>query len=232
MRYMDLVCLTIGTAFISAAIHVCLARIVIVYGEQYSRFRPWTHTVTFITCDLISVVLQAAGVAIADQAADVARCGRPYHGYWAFASSCRFGALRKSLLNLDGELGISEECSPSVEGAQFKYFLCCELPYLLLPTFIQNTNQLLSHLPRLWPFLFWSASVSVSLNLAVGLGALANDQITFMILEGAIIISGSTALAFFHPERAFDGSWAKADINSALASGWPEYYGRWWPGGI
>lgn len=68
MRYLSLmrsnryiICLTIGPAFFSAAIYLCLARIVVIYGENLSRVRPRTYTITFITCDLIALVLQATG---------------------------------------------------------------------------------------------------------------------------------------------------------------------------
>ena len=63
-----LVCLTIGPAFLSASIYLCLARIVVIYGEGISRFRPAFYTVTFICCDLLSLLLQAAGGAIASGA--------------------------------------------------------------------------------------------------------------------------------------------------------------------
>ena len=63
-----LVCLTIGPAFLSAAIYLCLARILVVYGVTISRFSPRTYTITFMTCDFISLLLQAVGGAIADTA--------------------------------------------------------------------------------------------------------------------------------------------------------------------
>jgi hypothetical protein len=63
-----LVCLTIGPAFLSASIYLCLARIVVVFGEGISRFRPAIYTITFICCDFFSLLLQAAGGAIASGA--------------------------------------------------------------------------------------------------------------------------------------------------------------------
>lgn len=59
-----LICLTIAPAFFTAAIYLCLGRIVIVYGEDISRLRPRTYTIIFITCDVIALILQAAGGAI------------------------------------------------------------------------------------------------------------------------------------------------------------------------
>ena len=48
-------------------------------------------------------------------------------------------------------------------------------------------------------------------ELSGGFGsALANDQITFMILEGAMIVSACLCLTLFHPGRAFAGGWKSA----------------------
>jgi hypothetical protein len=41
-------------------------------------------------------------------------------------------------------------------------------------------------------------------------GKLANDEVTFMILEGAVIICASLALTAFHPGKAFAGNWVAA----------------------
>lgn len=49
-------------------IYLCLARIVVVYGENLSRFKPRTYTIVFCTCDFICLVLQALGGAIASTA--------------------------------------------------------------------------------------------------------------------------------------------------------------------
>jgi hypothetical protein len=65
-----LLCLTIGPAFLPAAIYLCLARIVVAYGEDASRFRPATYTLIFCGCDFLSLLLQAIGGAIASSATD------------------------------------------------------------------------------------------------------------------------------------------------------------------
>jgi hypothetical protein len=61
--------LTLGPAFLTAAIYLCLARIVVVYGETNSRFKPRTYSIAFMISDLVALVLQAAGGAIAASAA-------------------------------------------------------------------------------------------------------------------------------------------------------------------
>jgi hypothetical protein len=63
-----LVTLTIAPAFLSAAVYLCMARIVVVYGEERSRFRPRTYTIMFSSCDFLALLLQAAGGAIASTA--------------------------------------------------------------------------------------------------------------------------------------------------------------------
>lgn len=56
-----LVGLTIGPAFFSAAIYLCLSRVIAVFGTRLSYFRARTITAVFIGCDVISLVLQAGG---------------------------------------------------------------------------------------------------------------------------------------------------------------------------
>lgn len=63
--YRSLVTLTIAPAFLSASIYLCLARIVVTYGETISRIKPRTYTILFMSCDSVSLLLQAAGGAIA-----------------------------------------------------------------------------------------------------------------------------------------------------------------------
>jgi hypothetical protein len=63
-----LVGLTIGPAFFSAAIYLCLARIIAVYGNSLSWLTPRFITCFFIACDFLSLVLQAAGGALASLA--------------------------------------------------------------------------------------------------------------------------------------------------------------------
>ena len=63
-----LVGVTIGPALFSAAIYLCLARIIAIYGHGLSYFTPRTITILFVCSDLLSLVLQAAGGAIASTA--------------------------------------------------------------------------------------------------------------------------------------------------------------------
>ncbi|KAJ8096426.1 RTA1 like protein-domain-containing protein [Lipomyces tetrasporus] len=62
---MQICCLTIGPAFISAGTYLCLRRIVYTFGPTNSRLAPEWYTRVFIPCDVISLVLQAVGGALA-----------------------------------------------------------------------------------------------------------------------------------------------------------------------
>lgn len=44
-------------------------------------------------------------------------------------------------------------------------------------------------------------------------GPLANNEISFMILEGAMIVIATTCLTFLHPGIAFGKSWEEADFH-------------------
>ena len=57
--------LTIGPAFFSAAVYLSLGRIIAIFGSGLCWFKPKTITLAFISCDFLSLVLQAAGGAIA-----------------------------------------------------------------------------------------------------------------------------------------------------------------------
>ena len=60
-----LITLTIGPVFIAAAIYLTLGRIVVVYGENVSRLLPRSYTTFFLGCDIVSLLVQAAGGGIA-----------------------------------------------------------------------------------------------------------------------------------------------------------------------
>ena len=63
-----LVGLTIGPAFFSAAIYLCLSRIITIFGSELSWLAPKTITLLFVSFDFFSLILQAAGGAMASVA--------------------------------------------------------------------------------------------------------------------------------------------------------------------
>jgi len=67
---MQICCLIIAPAFNSAAIYLVLKHVTLCFGERWSRIKPRLYTYIFITGDLISLVLQAVGGAMAATAHD------------------------------------------------------------------------------------------------------------------------------------------------------------------
>lgn len=65
-----LIGLTIGPAFLTASIYLCLGRIITIYGVNLSLLKPRTVSILFVFCDFISLLLQAIGGAIASTADD------------------------------------------------------------------------------------------------------------------------------------------------------------------
>lgn len=60
--------MTIAPVFFTAAIYLTLARIIVHYGIHNSRLSPKTYSITFMTSDVIALILQSVGGGIADQA--------------------------------------------------------------------------------------------------------------------------------------------------------------------
>ncbi|CAI7572993.1 unnamed protein product [Penicillium glandicola] len=193
-----LICLTIGPAFISASIYVCLGRIVVVYGEHISRLRPRTYTIVFILCDLISLLLQAAGGAItsivdADQE-DLAQAG----------------------INI-----MIAGLASQVASLAIFMVLCLDFAWK-----VRNSHQKLNpeiHMTDLRNSIRWKAflaglalatltifirSVFRVAELQSGFhSSLANNEVAFMILEGAMIVIALLCLTILHPGICFVGQW-------------------------
>jgi hypothetical protein len=63
-----LIDLTIAPVFMAAGVYLCLARIVMVYGEELSWIKARSYTLLFCCCDFFSLVLVALGGGIAAEA--------------------------------------------------------------------------------------------------------------------------------------------------------------------
>ena len=194
-----------------------MARIIVVFGVEISRFYPATYTITFVFCDLFSLLLQAAGGAIASGATDPAKdqmginimiaglstqiaslaifmilCGEfAYRAYKnPFQWDPAYTGLRQKLLF---KAFVFSGFRPS-----FHFYVCrsCRITGLGLATITVFVRSC-----------FRVAELRGGFH-----GPLANQEITFMILEGAMIIIASLCLTVFHPGVAFHGVWHQADF--------------------
>jgi len=219
-----LVCLTIGPAFLSASIYLCLARIVVIFGERISRFRPAFYTITFICCDFISLLLQAAGGAIASGA------NTPSQDQMGI--NIMIGGLSTQVASLVLFLALCVEfafrCYQQVSewdpaystlrgSLKFKAFLGGKNPWeprshkLLLT---RDLALLVSTIAILIRSSFRVAELSGGFH-----GALANNETTFMVLDGVMIIAAIAVLTVLHPGVSFQGAWSAANFTLRKSAG-------------
>ncbi|KAH8598984.1 RTA1 like protein-domain-containing protein [Bisporella sp. PMI_857] len=211
--------LTIAPAFLSAAIYLCLARIVVVYGEEKSRFRPRTYTLLFCACDFLSLLLQAVGGAIASSTDTqsgtqtginimLAGLGFQVFSLALFATACIEFAYRV------------------YQSSQIPLHPYAQQIRTTTPSSIRSGAALSASLAESRPFRFFLISISVATlvifirsifrvaELSEGFdGKLANDEVSFMILEGAMIAIACITLTVFHPGPCFQGDWRAANFH-------------------
>jgi hypothetical protein len=195
-----LVCLTLAPALFSAAIYLCLGRIVVVYGENLSRFQPRTYTLIFCGFDLFSLVLQGTGGGI--------------------ASTANTNSTVQSGINIM----LAGLCF-QVASLAFFAILCADFAYRLYKN-PQDWSEQYVQLYRskrfsaficglcLATFTIFVRSVFRVAELSGGFrGPLANNQISFMILEGVMVIIATTCLTLLHPGVSFQGAWSAANFS-------------------
>jgi len=197
---MYLVTLTIAPALLTAAIYLCLARIVTVYGAHLSFFKPRTYTVVFCTCDFISLVLQAVGGAIAsisntlsgkNLGKNIMLAGLGFQvfslilfllcsGEFAFRVIKNKGSWNPRYINL-------------LHSGLFKSFL--------VGLFVAVVT-------------IFARSVYRCVELSGGFnGSLfVSDEALFMVLEGVMIVIATTCLTVLHPAVCFQGAWHEANF--------------------
>ncbi|CAI6333310.1 unnamed protein product [Periconia digitata] len=192
---MNLVPLTIAPALFTGGIYLCLGRVITAIGAENSRIKPKMYTYIFVGADLVSLILQAIGGAMASMAND--DDGRDL-GVNIMIAGLIFQVVSMSLFGIWGD-------------------------------FVLRTNKAKKNgtLSRIQPPLYsqlrssgnlkwfqWSLAVATILiyirciyrvaELWGGFQShLANDEVTFMIFEGPLIIIAVSAMAMFHPGRVF-----------------------------
>ncbi|KAF4635722.1 hypothetical protein G7Y89_g2373 [Cudoniella acicularis] len=207
MFLMYLILLTIAPAFLTAGIYLCLARIVIVYGEHLSRFLPRTYTFIFCTCDFVSLVLQGAGGGIAS------------------TSNTTSGT------NLGKNLMLAGLVFQVVSLVLFA--ICCgEFGYRVLQNKgNRNPKHTLVCSSTIFKAFLWGlfiASLTITIRSTYRCVELAggfqgelfrSDEPMFMILEAVMIVIATACLTFLHPGEAFQGAWHEATFNYFPANG-------------
>ncbi|CEJ60772.1 hypothetical protein PMG11_09334 [Penicillium brasilianum] len=194
-----LICTTIAPTFTAAAVYLTLARIVVVYGEGISRIRPRTYTLLFSGLDLIALVVIAVGGGMAAVVVLQWKIDRGTH--------IMVAGLAVQVVSLVIFLALCFEYSLRVR----KYRGDLNPKYAVLrqsPRF----KRFLYALAAATIFLFIRAVYRVA-ELSGGFrGKLAQDQVLFMVLDGAMVLLACIILTVFHPGSAFGGAWKDASF--------------------
>jgi hypothetical protein len=228
------VCLTIGPAFLSAAIYLSLSRLIVIYGAHIAPFAPKTYSYVFIGCDVISLILQATGGALA-ASADTKSAQNT--GVNVMIAGLVFQVASIGLfmvLSLDFLRRVKRARSlnkdPKFEELRarsyFKFFPFGMLYHL---SWMSNNHALFSSLRKLTPSLCTALAFAImaifircvyrvaELHGGFG-GKLANDQVTFLILEGPFIMAAGLSLVIFHPGVCLSGAWKAAGWGKAASA--------------
>ncbi|KAI2786374.1 Efflux pump himE [Penicillium oxalicum] len=200
-----LVCLTVAPAFISAVIYICFYRVTMIYGHSLFGLKPRILAIIFICCDVICLILQAAGGAIASLSNGTSKEARA-----------------------QGDMGINI----MIAGLAFQVvsllvFLSCAA-YYLWAVHRKNPGLGASTVNRgLWrAFLASLAVAAIAIfvrsvyrvaELREGFqGKLAGDEVLFMILEGAMIVITTAALTVFHPGFCLGVPWKLKAVETSI----------------
>lgn len=227
-----LIPLTIAPAFVTASIYLCLARIVHVLDPNLvsSRLKPMTYTKIFVTFDLISLILQGAGGGLAatandkagsDLGIDVMMAGLAFQviALVIFVSLCGDFAWR-----LHKAKGSPSKRDLFRFSAPKQYDTSKSREWTLTPNdTMHNASYDTIKRSRMFRSFILALAAAVVLilirssyrlaELKDGFnGHLANDQVSFMILEGPMIILACVFLTVCHPGFALKGMWSMKEF--------------------
>lgn len=175
----------------------------VIYAPDRARFRPQVYTYIFIACDVIALILQAAGGAVAsttppDSPSLQAGIDTMVAGVaWQVFVLALFAALSFEFwMRVRPRGGVQPPLNPAFADLRARPSF---QPYFIVAVFLAGV------------FIF-VRSIFRCAELSGGFhGPLANDEVTFMVLEGTMIILACVLLTAFHPGLAIGAEgWSAA----------------------
>ncbi|KAL4757022.1 RTA1 domain-containing protein [Aspergillus foveolatus] len=215
---MNLICLSLGPVFFCAALYFLLGRIVVVYnGEDISRLRPKMYAIFFVSCDALALTMQSAGGAITSVADDA--------DMRSVGTNVMIAGLAFQVAALTLFIYLGTEFAFRVHRRTNR----------------QEAGQVVSSVPtnrkedihaairgnrrwKVWLFtlalstlLVYIRSIFRVVELNGGYDSeLANDEVAFMVLEGAMISIMCICLTAVHPGYALQRRGQKRDSTVEL----------------
>ncbi|KAK4507726.1 hypothetical protein PRZ48_001461 [Zasmidium cellare] len=199
----QLVCLTIAPALISAPVYLSLGRIVKAYGRFYSLLAPRTYAIIFVCSDVVSLLLQAAGGALAATGKTEKKVNNGVH---ILVAGLAFQVLSLVIfMSLAGHFWFKVRRGgqplntrfETLRGSkQFKFFIAA----IALATITILTR-----------------CIYRVVELAGGFRTHeANDQVALMILDGPMIMIAVAGLTICHPGPLFYGEWTRLGLDTGV----------------
>ncbi|TGO82808.1 hypothetical protein BPOR_0754g00030 [Botrytis porri] len=198
-----LICVTIAPVFFTASIYMTYSRVIVHYGPHLSRFSPKVISIIFMAADWIALILQAAGGAIADTAATGAGMNSGTNILVAGLSFQLFGLILYMIVVVEYSFKVRGERTrrqaanwaageSKIGGSESQMrYLCYGLTVATVLILIRSIFRVA--------------------ELAKGFQSkLANEEMPFMILEGAVMIMATTIMTIFHPGLIIKGNWKES----------------------
>ncbi|EMD60833.1 hypothetical protein COCSADRAFT_192685 [Bipolaris sorokiniana ND90Pr] len=187
----QIVLLIFAPAFLAAGIYLTLKHVVIQFGQEWSRLRPSWYTYIFIAADLLSLVLQSAGGALAataedgDAILDIGTNIMIAGIIWQVVALALFGllVLEYSIRTYRRRDRLSPSALALWENRRFKFF--CSAVIVAYVTILVRCVYRIPELLGGWG------------------GELMQEEVEFIILEGAMIAITVLAQTVFHPGLCF-----------------------------
>ncbi|KAF1851095.1 RTA1-domain-containing protein [Cucurbitaria berberidis CBS 394.84] len=199
----NLVPLTISPALLTAGIYLCVGRAIVAIGSENSRLKPKMYTYVFVGCDLLALVLQSIGGGMAATARDAKGSRR--------GVNIMIAGLVSQVITMILFLAVWGDFVLRTRRAKFSGSLSRSQPPLY--DNLRSTKNF-----TLFQWSLFAATLLIFVRCVYRVAELwngfnshlANDEVTFMIFEGPLIILAVSAMTVFHPGRIFGDLWVPA----------------------
>jgi hypothetical protein len=214
----NLIPLTLAPALLTAGIYLSLGRVIVAIAAGNSRLKHKMYTYIFVGCDLLALILQGIGGGMAATAKD--------------RKSARTG-VNVMIAGL-----ISQVITMALFLTLWADFVLRTRRAKISGKLSRTQPPLYAHLRSTKKFLYFqwallAATVLIFIRCIYRVaelwdgfgGKLANEEPTFMIFEGPMIILAVAALTVFHPGRVFGDLWVPAGKGVTLMGKFAEDHG-------
>jgi len=199
----QIICLTIAPAFIMGGIYYLLVKFIMIYGTNFAVMKPMLYSYIFIACDVISLVIQAAGGGLAATALTANESSES--GTHVMVAGLAFQVFSMSIY-----IFLFLQFFHKIKFYNHKQHKELELNCQFNPEFEHLRSN---HLFKIFPYVIFTAVIFVYvrciyrvIELAEGWsGYLITHEAYFMILDALMMGLAILLLLIFHPGFILNG---------------------------